>query len=248
LAKVEDKMNVKVSAKAMTGDIGGDAGRAAPGAIDAAVGGQVLRSIAARREATDPYRHWHLFDVLPDEICAALVDLPFAAPRIADTKGKRETHNGIRTFFSIANRTEFAVCNEVAAAFQSEPVARALEDAFAIALKGSFLRIEYCQDTGGFWLEPHRDVDVKLITMQVYLSAGPDAESLGTDIYRDENTWFGAVQARFSSALVFVPGENTWHGFRRRQFAGIRRSIIINYVTPSWRARHELAYPTEPVF
>ena len=29
--------------------------------------------------------------------------------------------------------------------------------------------------------------------------------------------------------------------------SGIRRSLIVNYVGPEWRARHELAYPDVPV-
>jgi hypothetical protein len=29
--------------------------------------------------------------------------------------------------------------------------------------------------------------------------------------------------------------------------AGKRKSLIVNYVKPEWRARHELAYPETPV-
>ena len=49
-------------------------------------------------------------------------------------------------------------------------------------LGGSFLRIEYCLDTDGFWLEPHTDIGAKLFTMLVYLSDHPEAEDWGTDI------------------------------------------------------------------
>lgn len=241
------EINGNMASKTMAQKTGVDDARTALVATNAALIEQVLHSIATRREAREPYRHWLLSDVLPQETCTAIVELPFAAPRIADTRGKRETHNESRTFFSVANRARFTVCNDMAAAFQSNAVVRALEEAFATTLTGSFLRVEYCQDSGSFWLEPHCDVEVKLITIQVYLSSGADAESLGTDIYRDENTWFATVPASFNSALVFVPAKNTWHGFRRRQFAGVRRSIIINYVTASWRARHELAYPTDAV-
>jgi hypothetical protein len=46
---------------------------------------------------------------------------------------------------------------------------------------------------------------------------------------------------------VFVPGADTWHGLARRTIEGVRRSIIMNYVTDDWRAREQLAYPTTPV-
>ena len=51
----------------------------------------------------------------------------------------------------------------------------------------------------------------------------------------------------FNAGLVFIPGADTWHGFARRPIRGVRRSVIINYVKPEWRARHELAYPSAPV-
>jgi hypothetical protein len=39
---------------------------------------------------------------------------------------------------------------------------------------------------------------------------------------------------------------DTWHGFRPRDIRGVRRSLIVNYVVPEWRARHELAFPSVP--
>ena len=49
-------------------------------------------------------------------------------------------------------------------------------------LDGSFLRIECCLDTDGFWLEPHTDIGAKLLTLLVYLSDHPEAGDWGTDI------------------------------------------------------------------
>ena len=40
-----------------------------------------------------------------------------------------------------------------------------------------------------------------------------------------------------------MPASDTWHGFHKRPIAGVRRSLIVNYVKPEWRSRHELAYP-----
>jgi hypothetical protein len=47
--------------------------------------------------------------------------------------------------------------------------------------------------------------------------------------------------------MIFVPSKHTWHGFERRPIEGVRRSIIVNYVTNEWRAREQLAYPQTPV-
>ena len=47
--------------------------------------------------------------------------------------------------------------------------------------------------------------------------------------------------------MLFVPGGDTYHGFEPRPIAGIRKSVIINYVTNEWRAREQLAFPEQPV-
>jgi hypothetical protein len=196
---------------------------------------------------TTPYRHWLLGDVLPAEACAAVTALPFAPPAIDDTQGKRETHNSTRVFFAPGNRARFAVCDDVAEVFQSPATVRKLEAACGVMLKGSLLRIEYCQDTDGFWLEPHTDIGAKLFTMLIYLSTGPGAETLGTDIYDAAKNHVGAAPAPYNSGLIFVPGADTWHGFERRPIRGVRKSLIVNYVKDEWRSRHELAYPDRAV-
>jgi len=47
--------------------------------------------------------------------------------------------------------------------------------------------------------------------------------------------------------MVFVPADNTWHGFEKRRIEGVRRSVILNYVTHDWRAREQLSFPESPV-
>ena len=47
--------------------------------------------------------------------------------------------------------------------------------------------------------------------------------------------------------MIFVPGDDTWHGFEKRPIEGVRRSVILNYVTHEWRAREQLSYPDATV-
>ncbi len=208
---------------------------------------RLLRCLERSEERGAPFRHWRLFDVFAAEVCAAVIALPLPPRPVRDTRGKRETHNHIRRFFSGALCRRFSVCRKVAAEFMDPLVLRGLERLCAIELAGSFLRIEYCQDGAGFWLAPHTDIGAKLLTIQVYLSQGPDAEAWGTDLLDRALTLATTVPAVFNSALVFVPGDDSWHGFRERPIRGIRRSIIVNYVKPEWRSRHELVDPRHPV-
>ena len=213
----------------------------------AAIMARFSRCLVDSRVETEPFRHWKLRDVLTDDACRAAGAIPFDPPRIGDTEGKRETHNESRTFFSVENRGRFDVCRDVAAALQDKETVGRLETLCGIALKGSFLRIEYCQDTDGFWLEPHTDIGAKLFTMLVYLSTDPGSEQWGTDIYDGDLNHVGTAPCGFNYGLIFIPGADTWHGFRRRPIGGVRKSLIVNYVKDEWRSRHELAYPDRPV-
>ncbi|OYV33337.1 MAG: hypothetical protein B7Z81_11520, partial [Acidocella sp. 20-61-6] len=103
--------------------------------------------------------------------------------------------------------------------------------------------IEYCQDVDGFWLEPHRDIAVKLFTMLIYVSEDPALFDAGTDIYDDTpaHNLVASVPYEKNRGLIFIPGAASWHGFSKRPIRGLRQSLIINYVSPDWRAVDELA-------
>lgn len=210
-------------------------------------GCHIRRAIRTAVQRDTPYRHWLPHDVLPLDLAQGLAALPFAAPDIADTFGKRETHNASRIFISRTNRQEFPVCDAIASAFQDEATVALIEDRCGVDLDGSFLRIECALDTDGFWLEPHTDIGAKLLTMLIYLSTHPDAENWGTDVMDAAGHVLGRASGAFNEGLIFVPAEDTWHGFVKRPIRGVRRSLVVNYVKPEWRSRHELAYPDVPV-
>jgi hypothetical protein len=195
----------------------------------------------------EPYSHWLLQNCLPPEVAAAFYVLPFQPPEISDTKGRRETHNNTRIHFGELNRTQHSMMDRLAHVFQDQATVNAFETLTGVSLSGTSLRIEYCQDTGNFWLEPHTDIGVKKFTMLIYLNPEPEAMDWGTDIYWDQHTHFGRAPGGYNCGLIFVPGEDTWHGFEVRPITGIRKTIIINYVTAEWLNRHELCFPDRPV-
>jgi hypothetical protein len=205
------------------------------------------RALAAAEQGEVPFRHWTLAAVLPPELCEAVLALPFDAPAMAGIGGRRETINAQRSFFSAENRGRFAVCEEVARALQSPATTSLIERRCGVALAGSSLRIEATLDTDGFWLEPHTDIGAKLFTMLIYLSSHPDAAAWGTDLLYPDGSLFARAPGAFNTGLIFVPAADTWHGFAPRPIDGVRRSLIVNYVRPEWRARHELAFPEQPI-
>jgi hypothetical protein len=194
-----------------------------------------------------PYQHWLLDHCLPEEIVDELVALPFKPAAIGDTKGRRETHNDMRIHFGEKFRSQYKVMEKIARVFQSQEVVDELKQFTGAKLHGTSLRIEYCQDTEGFWLEPHTDIGVKMFTMLIYLNREPEGADWGTDLYLNKDTHIGRAPSPFNAGLIFVPSDKTWHGFERRTMKGVRKSLIINYVTQDWRNRHELCYPTSAV-
>ena len=194
-----------------------------------------------------PYRHYFMNDLFPAEVARALNDLPFKAPSLGGVSGKRELHNDTRSYFDAEAMARFPVMAETAQALQSPGTIATLEDVFGAPLAGTYLRLEYAQDIDGFWLEPHTDLGVKKFTCLIYLSSLEGHETLGTDIYSDHDTHFGRSPFIPNSAMVFVPGANTWHGFEKRAINGVRKSVILNYVTEDWRAREQLSFPEMPV-
>lgn len=207
----------------------------------------LLDSLKAADTRETPYRHWILKDIFPEEALEELQHLEFPVGELEGVSGRRELHNDTRQYFDKQNNERFDVCGAVAEAFQSPEVVAAIEEKMGADLEGTYLRIEYAQDTDGFWLEPHTDIGVKRFTMLYYVSDGPGHEELGTDIYADKETHAARSPFAPNLALIFVPSNATWHGFEKRPIEGVRKSVIINYVTNDWRAREQLAFPEAPV-
>jgi hypothetical protein len=212
-----------------------------------AIQNALVSSLFSSRRDDEPYPHWLLQHCLPPEVAAALYVLPFQVAEIEDTQGRRETHNDSRVHFGASNRAQHPVMDKLAHVFQDQVTVDALKLLTHAPLAGTSLRIEYCQDTGDFWLEPHTDIGVKKFTMLIYLNPEVEAKAWGTDIYRDQYTYFGRVPCGFNCGLIFVPGINTWHGFKARPIIGVRKTIIINYVGAEWINRNELCFPDQPV-
>lgn len=203
-------------------------------------------SLQGAARAERPYRHWRLRDALPQPLQAAIDALPFAPLVLGGISGTREAHNGARRYFDPPTIAAFPACRAVAEAFQDRTTVAAIAAVTGADLDGCRLRVEFALDGEGFWLQPHTDLGVKRFTLLCYLSpkGRPD---LGTDLYADPGVW--SHRARFDpgAALAFVPAADTWHGFEPRPIRGIRKSLIVNYVTEQWRSREQLAFPDDPV-
>lgn len=208
----------------------------------------IRRSVENAERRESPYRHWLFQDLFPADIFEELKRIEFPLIELGGVSGTREAHNPDRKYFDVDNRKAIPAVADVAAALQDAEIVALFAAHFGAPLDGSLLRIEYAQDTDGFWLKPHTDIGVKMFTLLYYLSDDPRHADLGTDVYADAETHAGRSPFRPNGGMIFVPSDRTWHGFEPRPIAGVRKSMIVNYVTQDWRAREQLAYPNEPVF
>lgn len=207
----------------------------------------LLNSFKNACERPQPYQHWFVSECLPTTTIKEILSLPISAPDLAGLSGKRELHNSTRQYFDSANRARYGCVDAVASAFQNHQVIRGIQRFFGVQLASSYLRIELAQDVDGFWLEPHTDIGVKTFTFLLYLSSDPGHAHLGTDIYDANKQWVGRSPFASDAGMIFVPSTITYHGFEPRKIEGVRKSLVINYVTNNWRAREQLAYPEQPV-
>lgn len=194
-----------------------------------------------------PYPHRVLKNVIEPDILKQVNDVPMEVFDLDYTQGSREEFNAYRRYFNPEFMAKNPAAKHIADVFRSKSVIEQIEKTGGISLKDSLLRIEYAVDAGEFWLQPHTDIGVKLFTMLIYMTPDGD-ESWGTDIYADAETHVARSPYHFNSALQFYPAENTWHGFEKRELNGVRKSLIINFVTQDWRNRQELTHPTNPVY
>lgn len=210
---------------------------------DASVAETFLSCLENSKRETWPYRYWLLTGAIPQADVDALVSLPIAPADGAVFNGKRETNNALRVYCTPENQAKYPVMARLAAGFNDAGVRAAIERETGADLSDAHLRIEYCQDTPGFWLEPHTDIFVKKFTMLVYLSDDPALRLAGTDIHEGPPDFKYVCTAPYGRNLgvIFIPGKTTWHAAGHYPFEGVRKSLIINYVTSAWRDKWELA-------
>ncbi len=216
---------------------------ASPATAEDRVHESVIAALGAAARFETPYRHWIVNRLLPFDLLGELKGLRFPVYEPGDLSGKREYHNDARHYFDAQNIAAHPCAAALANAFQAPRMVRAIEEFFGTQIDGTLLRIEYAQDVTGFWLEPHTDLGVKRLTMLIYLSGKSSHDDLGTDIYDGGKQWAKRAPFTDNSAMCFVPGGDTFHGFEKREIDGVRKSLILNYVTTDWRERQQLCFP-----
>ena len=201
----------------------------------------VNRNLKSTELKTNPFKHWIFNKVLPIKTAEDFLKLLIDVPKISFYSGKRETNNSTRVFLNKENCSKYSCMQDVVDIFNNPEIILQLSNICGKNLTKGKLRIEYTMDTGSFWLEPHLDIKEKMITFLIYLSNDPNSSEWGTTVYNNDLTFHSKAPYKQNLGLMFMADKNTWHGVPEQNIQGIRRNLIINYVTSDWKSVHELA-------
>lgn len=94
-----------------------------------------------------------------------------------------------------------------------------------------YLRIEIIKDVGESWLEPHKDIPEKFMSMLVFVNDCDEDVEIGTDLYDEHFNVIKTVPFIDNTGYFFYPGNDTWHGLERKKIKTHRKMLMVNYVS-----------------
>jgi hypothetical protein len=186
-----------------------------------------------------PFDHWIMTNTIPMHLLKYLQLIDKPTLRKYDKSGIR-AGSASTLFFDSLLLDSNPLLKELSTLFAHGPLLMSLQHVTETSLHDTHIRISLCRDYQEFWLSPHTDLSVKLVTIILYVSSPSSSSNLGTDLYDDHGQISYRVPFRTNSALVFKPSSLTLHGFERTPFDGERRTLVINYVTDGWNHLDQL--------
>ena len=195
---------------------------------------QALQSRSTKIEV--PFLRWEINQPFSEQAIQEIVqtDIPesrkdYDGTRAGDAKTKVATAN-TRCFITPANVGKYPALGALIDDLLSHETIGMCSDMLRRQMQG-YLRVEVICDREGFWLEPHKDIKEKLMSMLLYVNLAGESEGLGTDIYDGDLKLVDTVPFRNNYGYMFAPAHDTWHGLEKKTIQRERRSVLINYVT-----------------
>lgn len=197
--------------------------------------GKALRETTTRYEL--PFLHYIIdnpfTEAMLGEVCGAFIaDVPrtYDGTRAGDSTGMARNAN-TRCFITTENVESFPAMGELVKDLLSRETIECVEHQLERSMDHCCLRVEIICDRQGFWLEPHKDIKEKRMSMLLYANHCGESENLGTDFYDEEMNLVKTMPYRMNNGYMFGPGSNTWHGLEKKEIQQERRSVLVNYVT-----------------
>ena len=185
--------------------------------------------------STTPFLHWEIDQPFTPEILDEVVatDIPNIRRSYDGTRAGDAGDGGVKTrcYVNRENISEFPAISELVDELRRRETIELIEEMLERKMDDAYLRVEVIADREGFWLQPHKDIKEKLMSMLLYVNPHDESENLGTDLYDGDLNLVKTVPYRNNHGYMFAPAGDTWHGLEKKPIRIERRSMLINYVT-----------------
>ena len=151
---------------------------------------------------------------VPNEVAKKLKSLAKKTYTPIDFTGSRADYGASRLFIKEDSDVDNGI-KQFALTLDSLEFRIKLQEKFNTSLLKASLRLELVTDVNGFWQVPHTDVKDKKITWLTYLSTVEECGEVGTSLANTDKEFVGSAIFGFNKGLIFIPSDNTWHGFRK---------------------------------
>lgn len=148
----------------------------------------------------------------------------------ASLNGARTTNTN-RFFVDSENMQNNSALKRIAEFFLRDENINMFEKESGRKIRGNYLRVEFIEDKEKSWLEPHVDIEEKIMSLLVYLNNTNELESIGTALYNENKEYVKTVPYINNTGFYFYPGKNTWHGLESVEIKERRRAVMVNYCT-----------------
>lgn len=148
----------------------------------------------------------------------------------AHLDGARSTNNN-RFFVNSTNINDNFTFERIVEYFLRDDVIEMFEEESGKKIRGNYLRVEFIEDKEKSWLEPHVDIEEKIMSLLIYLNNTNENYDIGTSLYDNNKKFVTTVPYIDNTGFYFYPSDNTWHGLESVNIKKRRRAIMVNYCT-----------------
>ena len=176
-----------------------------------------------------PFTHYIVKDVFCEKELSEIrkLNLELHSEKL---NGERASNQN-RFFITQSNINDNFIFERIVNYFSRDSVIDMFEKESECTIKGNYLRVEFLEDKQSSWLEPHCDIEEKLLSLIIYLNDTNETEDNGTSLYDKNLKKVSTVPFIDNSGFYFFAGKNTWHGLDPVKIKKSRKAVMVNYCT-----------------
>ena len=137
-----------------------------------------------KRYSNNPFTHYTFTDFFCNNELADIDSIKLHN-HSASLDGARTT-NSNRFFVDKENMWSNSTLNKIVDFFLRDDIILMFEQESGKTIRGNYLRVEFIEDREKSWLEPHVDIDEKIMSFLLYLNNTNESLNIGTSLYNNK--------------------------------------------------------------